>query len=91
MSQTYRRYRQKKAFSHLADSSSDLIDYRSRLCYVGLRRKHPKWDVSIVKALAETKGLFVTLLQRPLEWMAKRDMTRRMKSIQRALNKHIYD
>lgn len=53
--------------NHLAESSSDLIDYRARLIYINLRLKHPSWDPSIVKAVASQKALFVTIFQAPLE------------------------
>ena len=78
-SQTYRKLKEKKAFEHLADSSTDIIDYRARLCYISMRKKHPSWNRTIVKALAEQKAMFVTIFQKPLEKHLERKMKAKLK------------
>lgn len=83
MSRTYRRLRMQSSFDRLAESSSGLMDYRSRLCYIAIAKKHPKWNKAVIKGLAETKGMFITLFQRPLEFF----MGIKMK-VKLLLNKH---
>ena len=55
----------------LAENSSGLIDYRTRLIYVNLRLKHPSWSPTIVRAIASDKAIFVSLFQAPLEWLGR--------------------
>jgi hypothetical protein len=81
MSDTYRRDRQKRAFRHLQDSSSDLIDYRSKLVFISILEKHPGWNLSVIKAIADTQAFFVTLFQRPLEWFKEKRMTRKLRRV----------
>lgn len=80
MSNTYNRDRQRKALQHIADGSAGVMDFRSRLLYVSLAKKHPRWPASLVYAIAETKALFVTLFQVPLEKAKMRRMKRRLKN-----------
>lgn len=85
MSNTYSRDRQRKAFKHLAEGSASLMDFRSRLIYVSLSQKHPRWPASLVYAIAETRAFFVTLFQKPLEKRKTRQMARRLR---KASGKH---
>ena len=79
MSNTYNRDRQQKALRHLAEGSASIMDFRSKLLYVSLARKHPRWPASLVYAIAETRAFFVTLFQAPLEKAKMRSMKRRLK------------
>ena len=81
MSDTYRRYRQKRAFRHLQDSSSDLIDYRSKLVFISILEKHPRWNLSFIKAIADTQAFFVTIFQRPLSWFKEKRMARKLRRV----------
>ena len=71
VSNTYRRGRMQSSMNHLAEKSSDLIDYRARLVYISIRRKHPFWNPAIVKGIATNRALFVTIFQAPLEWFGR--------------------
>lgn len=70
-STTYRRGRAKSAMNTMAEKSTDLADYRAKLIYLNIRRKHPRLDPSIVKAIASNRALFVTIFQAPLEFFGK--------------------
>lgn len=71
VSNTYRRVRVQHSMNNLAEKSSDLIDYRSRLIYINLRTKHPLLHPTIAKALASERALFVTIFQAPMEWFGR--------------------
>ena len=79
MSNTYVRDRQRKALEHLAKGSAGLMDFRSKLIYVSLAKKHPRWPASLVYAIAETRAMFVTIFQAPLEKQKMRKMRRRLR------------
>ena len=79
MSNTYSRDRQRKALRHLADGSASAMDFRSRLIYVSLAKKHPRWPASLIYAIAETRALFITLFQTPIEHVKMRSMKRRLR------------
>lgn len=87
MSDTYRRDTQKRAFKHLRDSSSSLIDFRSKLIFVNTAREHPNWNPAFIKAWADTKALFVTLFQDPLTWVRERRMMRKMRRAKQTLKR----
>lgn len=55
----------------MKESSSDLIDYRSRLIYVNIRLRHPSWNPTIVRAIAFNKSIFVSIFQAPLEFFGR--------------------
>lgn len=78
VSNTYRRGRVQSSLNNMAEKSSDLIDYRSRLVYISLRRKHPSWNPAIVKGIATNRALFVTIFQAPLEWIGRMAMKIRL-------------
>lgn len=79
MSNTYNRDRQRKALRHLAEGSASIMDFRSKLIYVSLSKKHPRWPASLIYAIAETRAFFVTMFQAPLERMKMRRMKRRLR------------
>ena len=79
MSNTYTRDRQRKAIKHLAEGSASIMDFRSKLIYVSLAKKHPRWPASLIYAIAETRAFFVTMFQAPLERMKMRRMKRRLR------------
>ena len=74
VSNTYRRGRMQASMNRMAESSSDLIDYRTRLVYMNIRLKHPSWHPTIVRALASQRALFVTIFQAPMEWLGRTRM-----------------
>ena len=88
MSNTYRRSREKNALVHLRDSSSDVIDFRRRLMFIEIAKKHPRWDGSIIAALADFKAFWVTMMQKPLEFFSERRMKARLRRVERRLGKH---
>lgn len=79
MSNTYNRDRQQKALRHLAEGSAGVMDFRSRILYVSLAKKHPHWPASLIYAIAETRAFFVTMFQAPLEKAKMRRMKRRLR------------
>jgi len=81
MSNTYRRERQKRAFRNLQDSSSGLIDYRSKLVFISILEKHPNWNLNLIKAISDTQATFVTVFQRPLEWLKGKRMERKLRRV----------
>ena len=81
MSNTYTRDRQKKALRNLQESSSDLMDYRSKLIFINILKKHPGWNLNLIFHIANTQALFVTIFQRPLEWIKEKRMTARLKRV----------
>lgn len=78
VSNTYRRGRARASMDRLKESSSDLVDYRARLIYINLRRKHPSWNPTIVRAVASNRALFITIFQAPLEWLGRVRMKLRL-------------
>ena len=81
MSNTYTRDRQKKALRNLQESSSDLMDYRSKLIFINILKKHPGWNLNLIFHIANTQAFFVTIFQRPLEWIKEKRMTARLKRV----------
>lgn len=81
MSNTYTREKQKKAFRNLQDSSSSLMNYRSKLIFINILKKHPGWNLDLIFHLANTQAFFVTTFQRPLEWFKERKMKRRLRRV----------
>ena len=81
MSNTYTRERQKRAFRHLQESSSGIIEYRSRLIFIRILQKHPGWDLSLIKAISDTRALFVTVFQQPLVWLKGLKMRRTLRKV----------
>ena len=79
MSNTYNRDRQRKALQHIAEGSASVMDFRSRLLYVSLAKKHPRWPASLIYSIAETRAMFVTIFQAPLEKAKMRRMKRRLR------------
>lgn len=82
-SNTYNMQRVKRAYQHLAESSTDVMDYRSRLIFLEIAKKHPTWDPSLLKAISDTRAMFYTIFQRPIEWFMKIRMKWILRRVQR--------
>lgn len=83
MSNTYTREKQKRAFRNLQESSSGIMEYRSKLIFISMLEKHPGWNLNIIKAIADTRAMFVTIFQRPFELLGERRMKRRLNKFNR--------
>lgn len=81
MINTYRRDQQKKAFKHLQDSSADLIEYRSKIIFINMLKKHPRWNLNLIFHIANTRAFFVTVFQAPLERIKEVRMKRRLRRL----------
>ena len=81
MSNTYRRDQQKRAFKHLMDSSTDIMEHRSKLIFISMLKKHPRWNLNLIFHIANTRAFFVTVFQAPLERIKEGRMKRRLRRL----------